>query len=42
MQELYLIVNAKQYELLKKCPIKPILHNTSLLTSRNKMITDVL
>ena len=40
MQELYLVVNAKQFELLRKCPSKPQNHNKSLQASRFKMITE--
>lgn len=41
MQELYLIVNAKQFELLRKCPTKPQYHNKSLQATRYKMISEV-
>lgn len=42
MQELYLTFHAKQFELIKRSPSKPILHNKSLSASRSKMLGDAL
>ena len=41
MQQLYLIVNAKQYELLRKTPTKPLFHNKSLQATRAKMLNEI-
>lgn len=41
MQELYLIIHSKQFELLKKHPTKHYFHNKSLITTRNKLFDDV-
>ena len=42
MQELSLIVNSRQFELLRKSPSRPILHQKTLVATRGRLVTDAL
>jgi hypothetical protein len=42
MQELYLVVHSKQFELLRRYPAKAVGHNKSLQATRAKLIGEVL
>ena len=42
MQEMNLIVNARQFELLRKCPSKSLLQNKTLSSTRVRLANEAL
>jgi len=42
LQELSMIVNSKQFELVRRCPSKVIFHHKTLQATRGRLIADAL